>query len=412
MIIVIADDLTGAAEIAGIATRHGLSTQLTTQPASPLPAADVIVIATDTRSGSATDAVKATIAVAKLVDDCVKTHRSAVPSLNDRKDNADGFNHDILCGCKGKIAVSDRNIILFKKTDSALRGHIVAESQALMRELGYAKALLIPQNPSKGRVIRAGIYLINGVPLDQTPFAYDPEFPARTAEIQHLLNGAKSLAVNGEMTDGVWIADAADAGEIFTQMAKASRNTLIAGAADCFEAFLRKNAIGKASDNDRCARPDSITGSLIVVCGSTQSHSLKDQPGIIASGAAEITMPDDVFNGSPADRWISEIIKSYTANGSIVITINHPSTGGKAYAVRLRQIMAEATSALVAVRCPRHIIIEGGATAFAILDRLGWRTFSVRKELSPGVVSMSFATTNIILKPGSYDWGTLFKGKR
>ena len=410
MIIVIADDLTGAAEIAGIATRHGLSTQLTTQPASPLPAADVVVIATDTRSGSATDAVKATIAVAKLVDDSVKTHRSAVPSLNDRKSNAGGFSHDILCCGKGKTAASDRNIILFKKTDSALRGHIVAESQALMRELGYAKALLIPQNPSKGRVIRAGIYLINGVPLHQTPFAYDPEFPAHTAQAERLLNGAKSLAVNGAITDGVWIADAADANDIAMQMAKASNDTLIAGAADCFEAFLRRNGVADGSIADVSTPRHAITGSLIVVCGSTQSRSLKAEPRIIASGAAEINMPDDVFNGSDAHGWINEIIKSYTTNGSVVVTINHPSTGGKDYAVRLRRIMAEATSALVAARRPRDIIIEGGATAFAILDKLGWRTFTVRKELSPGVVSMSFGTTNIILKPGSYDWGMLFKG--
>lgn len=395
MIIVIADDLTGAAEIAGIATRHGLSTQLTTQPASPLPGADVIVIATDTRSGSATDAVNVTTAVAQIIKNRILTCPTAEASPN--KDS-----------CKAHVPIHD--MAIFKKTDSALRGHIVAESQVLMRELGYAKALLIPQNPSKGRVIRTGRYLINDVPLDQTPFAYDPEFPARTAEVRHLLNGAKTLAVNGEMADGIWIADASDADEIYTQMAKASSDTLIAGAADCFEAFLRKKAIGKASGDDRCARPSPITGSLIVVCGSTQSRSLKAEPRIIASGAAEINMPDDVFNGSDAHGWINEIIKSYTTNGSVVITINHPSTGGKDYAVRLRRIMAEATSALVAARCPRHIIIEGGATAFAILDRLGWRTFSVRKELSPGVVSMSFGTTNIILKPGSYDWGMLFKG--
>ena len=50
MIIVIADDITGAAEIAGVALRYGLNTTLTIGYADVPKAKDVWVIATDTRS--------------------------------------------------------------------------------------------------------------------------------------------------------------------------------------------------------------------------------------------------------------------------------------------------------------------------------------------------------------------------
>ena len=47
MIIVIADDLTGAAEIAGIGHSYGLSTALLIDVADNLPVSDLIVVATD-----------------------------------------------------------------------------------------------------------------------------------------------------------------------------------------------------------------------------------------------------------------------------------------------------------------------------------------------------------------------------
>ena len=56
-ILVIADDITGAAEMAGIALRHGLTVQLTTGEQYPADAdAEVVVMATDTRGGNELEA--------------------------------------------------------------------------------------------------------------------------------------------------------------------------------------------------------------------------------------------------------------------------------------------------------------------------------------------------------------------
>ena len=57
MTIVIADDITGAAEMAGIACCHGQSTSLLTERAGGAPSCEVLVIATDTRSMTEAEAV-------------------------------------------------------------------------------------------------------------------------------------------------------------------------------------------------------------------------------------------------------------------------------------------------------------------------------------------------------------------
>ena len=82
---------------------------------------------------------------------------------------------------------------------------------------------------------------------------------------------------------------------------------------------------------------------------------------------------------------------------------------GKEVAVHLRTMMAAKAKELVAVYCPQHLIIEGGATAWATLQALGWTDFTITAQLAPGIVQMSATNgTLVTLKPGSYPWGNLF----
>ncbi|MDE6556282.1 MAG: four-carbon acid sugar kinase family protein, partial [Duncaniella sp.] len=147
MIAVIADDITGAAEMAGIAHRLGLRVVLTTDPYSLTGNADVAVIATDTRSMSEHEARELSAKYAAV--------------LTSRNDISE----------------------IFKKTDSALRGHVVAELEAILGATRYEDALFMPANPSRGRTIRDGLYYIGDVLLDQTDFSFDPEFPAVSARL-------------------------------------------------------------------------------------------------------------------------------------------------------------------------------------------------------------------------------------
>ena len=127
MIVAIADDITGAAEIAGIGLRYGLKTIVSPgthfehQP-------DLMVIYTNTRSMQQAAAV-----------DQMKKLTSEARKLNPA--------------------------LFYKKTDSVLRGHVMAELEAQMKVMGCTKALLIPANPKMGRIITKGLYYVKDKPI-------------------------------------------------------------------------------------------------------------------------------------------------------------------------------------------------------------------------------------------------------
>ncbi len=394
--VVIADDITGAAEIAGVALRHGVAATLTTNITSilnknntakltskttakldlnataPLLDSDVLIIATDTRSGSEADA------------------RKVVGQIANRLKDID---------CK-----------IFKKTDSVLRGHIVAELQTLIDIIGFDCALLLPQNPSKGRIISNGRYFINDVPLDETDFRNDPEFPAHSSYIKELL---KENAVNISVDDSlrvnktIQIADAKNADEIKTQLQKAkNKNVLLAGGADFFYSFLSQ----KYPDNICNVEPKLPNPQYsIIVCGSTQSKSIANEKYIKGIGAQECVMLEDVFNGNSPQQWLNDLSDIYQKYHSVIITIGQRENAGSECAIRLRNVMADVVNNLVSLQQPELMIIEGGATAFACLNELGWDSFALKNAYAPGIVSMTYGNTEIILKPGSYPWGTLFR---
>lgn len=376
MIIVIADDITGAAEIAGIALKHGLDTVLTTEMSRPQTEPDVLVFATDTRSGNETDAEK------------------------------------IVRHITNSISDADTNII-FKKTDSVLRGHIVTELKAIMDTLDFEEALLLPQNPSKGRVIKNGTYYINGLLLDKTDFNRDPEFPAQSSFVKELLKGkVEILGIKDTLTQGgkIFIADSENNEDIKTQIDKVGKKTLLAGGADLFTTLLQHKLQKEIIETNKKRIP--VPKSAIIICGSTQSKNITEEPYIRSIGAREEIMPYNVFCGDSPYEWIGHLSATYEEHKSIIISIGEKENGGKDCAVRLRGIMAEATIKLIEKEQPELMVIEGGATAYAILNNIGWNYFKLKREYAPGIVSMTYGKTEIILKPGSYPWGDLFKMKK
>lgn len=371
MLIVIADDITGAAEIAGIASKYGLDTIMTTHHELPNGNHDVVVFATDTRSSTEQDACYAVTEIANNI-------------------KAKGFTN------------------VFKKTDSVLRGHIMPETNVLMNVLQKEKAFLLPQNPSKRRIIDNGMYFIDGIKLHKTAFSYDPEYPAKTADVTAIVGAkAMSLSVEDNITaNGVYIADAISLEDIDTQLAKTDNKTLIAGGADVFTALLKK-----IFHNINIPAKDihvPHTERTIIVCGSTQSKPLTDEPYIKDIKANEELMPENVFAGDDATQWINHLEETYITNSSIIIGIGAKKNGGKQCAIRLKAIMADAVAQLTKLKEPSLLIIEGGATAYSIISRIGWDYFSIVGEYAPGVVGMKHGNTHIILKPGSYAWGNLF----
>lgn len=364
-IVVIADDITGAAEIAGIAHSNGLRTKLVVNTIQDVAGdCDVLVVATDARSYGAEEAARLT--------------RRAAEGLPE-------------------------GALLFRKTDSALRGNVVAELEALGGNFIY-----MPANPSKGRIIRDGKYYIDDMPISDTAFRYDPEFPALTSSLTHrfpeLAREDNPIALMADATC------AADVRAIVRRALQEGRR--LAGAADLFSALLEDITKGfndsKASNGSNAFNGSTDSDGLLLVLGSTLSKPLNLDIRVE-------TMPLDVFyeTAKPV-TWAASILDRYRREGSAILTIGDKEIReGKEAAVYLRSAMAEVTCALVAARQPQRMIIEGGATAFAILSQLPYTQYDVLCEHAPGVVSLQTngCTPSLVvtLKPGSYPWGKLFE---
>ena len=358
-IVVIADDLTGAAEMAGLAGGCRLSVDLlTAMPEGPLRTEkEVTVLATDTRSADESEAVDVTRRVAQALPD---------------------------------------DVVLFKKTDSALRGHIIAELLTLLEVTGMQRALFIPANPSKGRVIREGIYYINDVPISLTKFAADPEFPVRSSSLRMRFPEADDM--------GIMMPDISSEDDVIHWVGKADDQTLLAGAADMFSALLQQWAAptGPTSPTSLTS-PTDVTAcpmeDVLVVCGSTQS-----KPEALPMTTAY--MPLALYNGEvSADEWTAELVSLYAAHHALALAVAHHHLTGKEVAVRIRETMAEIVGKIVRCHCPQQLIIEGGATASACCRALGFSHFSEICQLAPGVVRMKADNGMLVtLKPGSYPW--------
>lgn len=357
--IVIADDITGAAEIAGIA--FGKGRQVSLLCSTPVGGDDIadnenVVIATDTRSMAEADAAAET----RRLTSSIIHHPSSI----------------------------------FKKTDSALRGHVVAELTALMETTGYKRVVYLPANPSKGRIIRDGIYYIDGVPIHETDFSFDPEFPAMTSSLRERFPDAE--------VHNIVMPDAENLEDIrFVVKEYNDGNTLFAGAADLFTEVLSLEPSGN-SDNSENSEYSvyldlSNLADTIILCGSTQSKQLdigmpvSPMPRAIYDGSTDITLWDT--NG-------------YDSCHQLILTIPYTHRTGKSTATHLRQVMAMMAERLVDIHKPAHLIIEGGATAWATLNALSWTQFLIVSQIAPGVVTMKASNgTLITLKPGSYPWG-------
>ena len=382
--IVIADDITGAAEIAGIAFARGAEVRLVCGSVCGVGnttySTDITtVIATDTRSMSEAEATAETKRISATFG-----------------------------SPKGKE-------VIFKKTDSALRGHVVAELTALMEVTGYERAVYLPANPSKGRIIRNGIYYIKEVrgekqevrevPLNETDFSFDPEFPARTSVLRERFPDAEA--------HHIIMPDAENEEDIHNVISTYNDGkTIFAGAADLFSAMIGMGCGRLKESIAKHPMPIIQThNSMLILSGSTQSKPL-------GLGIPIAPMPQEIYDGGD-DLNLWDTTAYEQERHSLILTIPHTHRTGKEVAVHLRTMMAEMTKQLVTRHCPDHLVIEGGATAWATLQALGWTEFTITAQLAPGVVQMRVTNachtqnlrsengTLVTLKPGSYPWGTI-----
>lgn len=377
MIVVIADDFTGAAELGGIGLRYKLQVEINTR-VNLQSKADLFVIATDTRSMSLAEAERET-------EEVVKELAKLNPTW------------------------------IFKKTDSVLRGYVAEELLVIIKKLNHSRALVVPANPALSRTIVNGQYLLNGQPLHQSNFANDPEFPAKTSIVVDILSN-KGINVfsqkhnEGLKHEGLIIGDAENTDDLKAWARKVNKNMLLAGASGFFTALLDSLVIPDAQLQPVPVR--EFKKPMLIVSGTSFGKSRDAIKKLNTEGAPVSYMPAAVLNKQLPDeadyeQWCREILAYIEICGNAVIAVSHDMVNAsQADAKGLRYKTAVVVKMVFDHVAINELLIEGGSTASAILKQLCLCRFLPVEELATGVIRMKTDKPElyITLKPGSYAW--------
>ena len=378
MIVVVADDLSGAAEVAGAGWDAGLTAEVQLEFDSTSPA-ELVVVDTDTRG---TDASLAASQVRRAVQEITQS----------------------------------RPAWIFKKVDSILRGWVADELRALLAAIPAPRALLVPANPSRGRIIRNGQFFIDEQLLPETIFAADPMFPRKTALAVELLGADQGdihlLELQDELpAHGLAVATAEKPAELQHWARCLDETTVPAGAVEFFQAVLAEKSdspIGTAGHVAHHKPPGPVHCTLFV-CGSQAAWSARRKQ-CASQQVPAVVMPPELFT-SDSDRlveaWTATTVDYLDHHPIVMTAIGAVPPGNTVSPGKLVKRLAELVERVMEIRPPDRLCLEGGATAAAIIRRLNGTRLAVTSTYGPGIVELEVigqTLPRMVIKPGSYHW--------
>jgi len=382
----IADDYTGASDLANTLTRCGLRTMQTIgvpRDDLALPEVDAVVVSLKSRSIAAPEAVAKSLAAEQWLRG------------------------------RGAAHVMFKICSTFDSTDA---GNIGPVMDALQADCGEPIVLVTPAFPETGRTVYQGNLFVGRVPLNESPLKDHPLNPMHDANLVRVL-GRQSRSRIG-LVDLVTVARGADA--IRQRLASLANDGVRAAIVDAvFDRDLE--SIGLAALADRLSVGASGLGlglaRGLVASGYVRAAGqamAEEQPiggmaACLAGSCSQATLaqvaeaervmpvlrldPEQLVNGADETRRALQWAAEHLANGPVLIASSSAPEQVAALQARhgrdaaghaIEQAMAALAQGLVAAGV-RRLVVAGGETSGAVVDRLGIPGFLVGAEIAAGV---------------------------
>lgn len=391
MIGVIADDVTGATDVAAAFSREGLRTLLALNAEAPVTGdADAIVIGLKTRSIPVADAVATSLVALRTLQNA------------------------------GATSFYVKYCSTFDSTDE---GNIGPITEAVAQALGVSTVVTTPAAPIHGRTVDDGNLYVFDVPLHETHMAHHPITPMRDSNLVCLLTpqvqGSVSTLPLSAVRDGVaavratiadaertgvahTIADAVTDADLAVIAEAVDSAVLTAGSAGLIGAIAgRQVASGRTVSAPPVGRTAIIAGSC---SGRTleqiaafkkaggSSHRVIAERGQSAAELAEAALT--WWDNQPADT--SALIYS---SGSAEERKNELPGAGELYE-QVAGIVADG----LAQRGVQRMLIAGGETSGAVIRKLGTTVAVVGEEAAVGApwVHDVARDVHLVLKSGNF----------
>ena len=381
----IADDYTGASDLANTLTRCGLRTVQTIGVPSDdlkLPEIDAVVVSLKSRSIAAAEAVAKSRAAEKWM-------------------RGRGAQHVLFKICS-----------TFDSTDA---GNIGPVMDALRAESGDAVVLVTPAFPATARTVYQGNLFVGAVPLNESPLKDHPLNPMHDSNLVRVLArqsrtkiGLVDLAsvargadaVRDRLADlvkqgiGAAIIDAVFDRDLETIGSVAIGHKLSVGASGIGLGLARALvASGRVTASSDADAGNAVGGPAACLAGSCSQATL----GQIAKAEQVMPVlhldPEQVIAGPDETRRALAWAKERIGKGPVLIASS--STPDQVAALQARhgrdaaghaieQAMADLAEGLVQAGV-RRLVVAGGETSGAAVDRLGIPGFLVGAEIAAGV---------------------------
>ena len=382
----VADDYTGASDLANTLTRAGLRTVQTIGVPSDnlaLPEVDAVVVSLKSRS------IEAGLAVTRS--------RAAEKWLRGR-----GADHVLFKICS-----------TFDSTDA---GNIGPVMDALRADSAETIVLVTPAFPETGRTVYQGNLFVGLVPLNESPLKDHPLNPMHDSNLVRVLArqsktrvGLIALAtltrgldaVRAQLADlsakgfGAAIVDAVFDRDLETIGSVALDHRLSVGASGIGLGIARALvASGKVKSSAQSAIPDTpLGGPAACLAGSCSQATLQQIANAEKTTPVLHLDPERVVAGKDEAGRALAWAKTRISEGPILIASSSTPEevaalqsrhGRDAAGHAIEQAMADIAEGLVQSGV-RRLVVAGGETSGAVVDRLRIPGFLVGAEIAAGV---------------------------
>jgi D-threonate/D-erythronate kinase len=371
-ILIVADDLTGAADSAVQFRQAGFSAVVLTEQAShrsAWPRAQVVSLSLNTRDASPT----------------------AVRHIWERQ--------------APTIRALAQDALVYQKIDSTLRGHPALEVRLLLDCLGASSAIVVPAFPKLGRHTVDGVHRVNGLPLAETEYGRTQRRSQPSSHLSDLLmagDDARPIHLPWQVIDGgvevvaQWLRErldepcrliTADAAEerhldILTQaVLPLAGRVLLVGSAGWAERLARA-CQGLLADMPASPGALGVVGSLSAI--ATRQVEVASEAGVTvvqwASPSAHAML------GDTAHDWQS-VVHTLAAGRAVLLWTNpgDPRAAARAAGQRVLRAVADSVRAVLSTTPVSGLMIVGGDTAQAVLCALHASGLLLAGEVAPGV---------------------------
>jgi len=399
----IADDFTGATDLANTLVKGGMTAvQMIGVPTGPLPEADAIIIALKSRTAPVGEAVAQSLAA-----------------------------------CDALLAAGAKQIFwkYCSTFDSTDQGNIGPVADALLKRLGSGFALACPAFPTNGRTIYLGHLFVGNALLNESGMENHPLTPMTDANLVRVLgrqtDGAVGLVSFTTVEQGAAatrqammrlaeqgrryaILDAVTDQHLLAIGEAAAQHALITGGSGVAmglpENFRRAGLLPARGD---AASLPPMQGMTAVVAGSCSRATLgqiglaRDHVPVLELDA--LATPDAAALTAEALEWVDGKL---AADRPVVIAASAPpekvaalqaKLGRDAAGALIEAAMAAIAEGLVA-RGVGRLVVAGGETSGAVVQRLGVTALRIGPEIDPGV-PWTFAEPrglHLALKSGNF----------